>query len=121
MSGNRFLLDTNAIIHLLKFDQNLATNLQKASWIGISIIIEFLAFPKLDATDKAIFERFVSRIHIVGLEPKNRELLYKVIELRRLYKLKVPDAIVAATALVLKAVLVTQDDDFKKVQDLEIL
>lgn len=38
MSGNRYLLDTNAIIALLQKDSNLIQLLQDAEWSGISII-----------------------------------------------------------------------------------
>jgi len=44
MRGERYLLDTNAIIALLQGNQQLIQLLQDAEWIGISIIsqIEFL-------------------------------------------------------------------------------
>jgi len=47
MSGERYLLDTNAIVCLLRGDQALHQRLQRAEWVGISILsqIEFLAFP----------------------------------------------------------------------------
>ena len=46
MSGNRYLLDTNAIVALLQGNAQLVQLLQNADWIGISVIsqIEFLAF-----------------------------------------------------------------------------
>jgi len=37
MSGNRYVLDTNAIIALLQGNIQLVQLLQNASWIGISI------------------------------------------------------------------------------------
>ena len=47
MSGRNFILDTNAIVALLKGDSGIANILFDAEWIGISIIsyLEFLAFP----------------------------------------------------------------------------
>ncbi|MGK7871873.1 MAG: hypothetical protein AB4426_00675 [Xenococcaceae cyanobacterium] len=49
MSGERYLLDTNAIVALLKENSQLILLLQNADWIGISVIsqIEFLAFSGL--------------------------------------------------------------------------
>ena len=39
MSGNRYFLDTNAIIYLLKnTDNSLLTLLNSSEWVGISII-----------------------------------------------------------------------------------
>jgi tRNA(fMet)-specific endonuclease VapC len=53
MSGNnRYLLDTNAIVALLKGNAQLGQLLRDADWIGISVIsqIEFLAFSGLTDT-----------------------------------------------------------------------
>lgn len=46
MSGNRYLLDTNAIVALLQGNKRIIQLLLNANWIGISIIsqIEFLVF-----------------------------------------------------------------------------
>jgi len=54
MSGNRYVLDTNAIVALLQGNLQLVQLLQNASWIGISIIsqIEFLVFSGLTEADR---------------------------------------------------------------------
>ncbi|MFY7805843.1 MAG: hypothetical protein ACOVQ7_20735 [Limnoraphis robusta] len=38
MSGNRYLLDTNAIVALLQGTTQLVQLLRNADWIGISVI-----------------------------------------------------------------------------------
>lgn len=38
MSGERYLLDTNAIVALLQGNSQLIQLLQNADWIGISVI-----------------------------------------------------------------------------------
>lgn len=77
MSGRRLLLDTNAVVALLRGEGGLEASLRSAQWVGISII-------------------------------------------RRETKLKLPDAIVAATALARDAMLVTADGDFAKVASLRV-
>jgi len=54
MSGERCLLDTNAIVLLLRGDQALQQRLQQAEWVGISILshIEFLAFPNITERER---------------------------------------------------------------------
>ncbi|WP_225226050.1 hypothetical protein [Komarekiella delphini-convector] len=49
MNGNRYVLDTNAIVSLLQGSSQLIQLLQDADWIGVSVIsqIEFLAFSGL--------------------------------------------------------------------------
>jgi tRNA(fMet)-specific endonuclease VapC len=38
MSGNKFLLDTNAIIALLQGNNTVLNVLNEANWVGISVI-----------------------------------------------------------------------------------
>nr|WP_238718127.1 hypothetical protein [Petrachloros mirabilis] len=63
MNGNRYILDTNAIVALLQGNAQLLQLLQllqKADWIGISIIsrIEFLVFAGLTESDRQLFGNF---------------------------------------------------------------
>ncbi len=69
MSGNRYVLDTNAIVSLLQGNAQLIQLLQiqllqNADWVGISIIsqIEFLVFAGLSETDRQLFQEFLQRI-----------------------------------------------------------
>lgn len=62
MSGpnKRLLLDTNAVVSLLRGHGELLAVAKQAQWVGISIIteIEFLAFPDLTQDDAALFADF---------------------------------------------------------------
>jgi tRNA(fMet)-specific endonuclease VapC len=60
MSGERYLLDTNAIVALLRGDQSLQQRLRDAQWVGISILsqIEFLVFPEITPRDRQAFQQF---------------------------------------------------------------
>ncbi|MGL6344895.1 MAG: type II toxin-antitoxin system VapC family toxin [Waterburya sp.] len=111
MNGNRCLLDTNAIIALLKGDSSLIKLLQDANWLGISIIsqIEFLAFSGLTETDIELFRRFLQRVEVINLNDKNELLIEQVIIIRQQYRLKLPDAIIAAMAKQNSAKLITRD------------
>ena len=117
MSGERLLLDTNAIVCLLRGDQALQERLQQADWVGISILsaIEFLAFPGLSSNDRAIFEQFAGSIDVVGLDRSEQTLIDRIVNLRAQYRLKLPDAIIAATAVERGAVLITDDQQLQKV------
>ncbi|MEG4318161.1 MULTISPECIES: hypothetical protein [unclassified Microcoleus] len=54
MSGNRYVLDTNAIVALLQGNIQLRELLKDAEWLGVSVIsqIEFLVFPGLTQDDR---------------------------------------------------------------------
>jgi tRNA(fMet)-specific endonuclease VapC len=123
MSGPRFIFDTNAIVALLNGSSGLNDIVGSAKWIGISIInyLEFLAYTGLSPEDGALFTDFCSRIDVIGLKVEDAKLLDTTTRLRRDYRLKLPDAIIAATALTSEATLVTADDDFRRVSGLAVL
>ena len=71
--------------------------------------------------DKELFDSFISMITVFDLQTSNTALKNKIIEIRNTHGLKLPDAIIAATAIVNNAILVTADKDFKKVKELELM
>ena len=85
MSGNRYLLDTNAMIALLQKNSNLVRLLQNADWIGISVIsqIEFLAFSGLSEADLELFEGFLRRVEVISLSSQNKLLIDRIISIRQ--------------------------------------
>jgi predicted nucleic acid-binding protein len=123
MSGNRYLLDTNAIVALLQGSTQLIQLLQNADWIGISVIsqIEFLAFSGLGKNDRQLFQQFLQRVEVIGLVSIDTGLIEKIIEIRQQYRLKLPDAIIAAMAIQNSASLVTADQEFAKVTVLTVM
>ena len=60
-------------------------------------------------------------IDVYDLQSSNNTLKNKIIELRNTYRLKLPDAIIAASAIINNATLVTADSDFKKVKELQLM
>lgn len=122
MSGKlRFVLDTNAVVSLLNGNRELATRLEAAVYIGISVVtyLEFLAFDGLTDEDRENFKQFCSRVEIVPLT-HNDDLADKALTLRTQYRLKLPDAIIGATALCRKALIITNDSHFSGISSLTI-
>lgn len=122
MNG-KFLLDTNAIIALLNGHNNLAHQLQNAVWIGISVIseLEFLSFRHLSQNDIALFQAFKARIHVVNIESQDTVLTNSIISTRQNFNLKLPDAIIAASALENQASLLSNDVVFQRVPNITVL
>ena len=121
MNG-RFLLDTNAVVGLLKGNASLIQTLQAATWVGISFIteLEFLSFPGLCATDESLFQQFKSRVEVIDLQSSDDKLLTRIIEIRRSGKVKLPDAIIAAMTIESNATLLSQDVDFSRIALLSV-
>lgn len=123
MNGNRYLLDTNAIVALLQGNPQITRLLQNADWIGISVIsqIEFLAFSGLSQADRQLFQQFIQQVDIIGLTATESELIEKIIGMRQQYRLKLPDAVIAAMAIANSAGLVTADQEFTRVEILPVI
>jgi predicted nucleic acid-binding protein len=99
------VLDTNAILYFLggKLSHPLPTG---QYFISVISEMELLSYPLLDESALSKIEAFLSEITIISLSESVKKL---AIALRREHQLKLPDAIVAATALSLGATLVTND------------
>jgi len=118
MSGKlRALLDTNAVISLLAGNRDLSLRLEHAEYVGISIVtyLEFLAFDGLTDDDRDCFATFCKRVHVEPLTIDDNALLERALDLRSHYHLKLPDAIIGATALSRNALLITNDSHFSDI------
>lgn len=107
-----FLLDTNIVLGFLKahngithyFNNHL---LGKALSVSQITHMELLGFPSITQEEEKVIHEFLSFIIIL---PINDLIANKAINLRRNTKLKLPDAIIAATAIINEATLVTCDN-----------
>jgi len=84
--------------------------------VGISILsqIEFLAFPNLSENERRIFQEFSDGVEVVGLGRAERGLIDRIVSLRAQYRLKLPDAIIAGTAVERGATLITEGRRLRK-------
>jgi predicted nucleic acid-binding protein len=120
--GAEFLIDTNVVIASL--GNQLPTDgvefLKKLpSTISIITQIELLGWPGVTPETLTILESYIERSLVYPLTPS---IVDQCVKLRRIYKIKIPDAIIAATALVHNLTLLTRNiDDFKKIADLEMI
>ncbi len=119
MSG--YLLDTNSVIYFFNGEEPISKLIKEAeNSISISFItkIELLCFETENDITKEIAE-FISEIEVVYISD---EIIEKTINYRKTLKLKIPDAIVAATAKVKELTLVTADKSLsQKLKELAII
>lgn len=110
----RQLLDTNAALYHL--GGRLAAPLPAGEYL-VSVIteMELLSYPALDATSEKQIREFLNEVAVIGL---TQDVQARAIQLRRQEQLKLPDAIVAATALVFDAELLTNDKKLQRVPGL---
>ena len=99
------VLDTN--ISLYHLGGRLATPLPDGIFhISIITEIELLSYPSLSPSEAEQIRDFLSKLSIVGIDDSIKNT---TISLRKQYRLKLPDAIVAATTQSLNALLLTND------------
>jgi predicted nucleic acid-binding protein len=80
--------------------------------------LELLSYPAITPEAIAAIRAFLRECIIFDIQ---QEVKSHVIDLRRRYKFRLPDAIIAATSLFLQVPLLTADSDFMKVQELALL
>jgi predicted nucleic acid-binding protein len=51
----------------------------------------------------------------------NLEIKKKAIQIKQKYKIKLPDAIIAATSILYNLQFITSDTDFKNIKDLNLI
>lgn len=83
--GLKAVLDTNAIITLLKNEGNLSDILRNYSEIYVSVIggLELQSFQNINARDLVLMNSFLSQIIIVDLTHSNPQLLQEIIKKRK--------------------------------------
>lgn len=111
----RYLLDTNAVIYLV--NGCLASPLPEGKY-SISIIteIELLSFSGLPDEEEQRIRDLLLVLDRVQLSDTVRD---QTIRLRRENRLKIPDAIIAASALTQQAILLTNDQSFASIDGLD--
>jgi len=110
----RYLLDTNAVIYLLS--GRLVVPLPDGQY-SVSIIteIELLSFSGISAEEEQRIRDLLLLLDRVHLTDAVRD---ETIRLRRKNRLKLPDAIIAASALINDAVLLTNDQAYSSIDGL---
>ena len=123
MNGKRYFLDTNAIVQLLAGNQEVLHILSGAEYVATSVIcvLEFLAFPDLDEHDKKLFQTFIAQLDVYDLMIRDKPLTEKVLDLRRSRALKLPDAIIAASAKLTNSRLLTADKKLLGLADIDAM
>ena len=123
MIYHNLLLDTNIIIYYfngLVSDQRIDDILKKGFNISIITKIEFLSWQQL-YSDDLLREKALAFISHATVYELTDEIANATIQIRQQYKIKTPDAIIAATALVHGLDIATNNIDDFKYLDLDIL
>ena len=116
MNGKTLLLDTNAVIMLLDnekysrfLDDHFPNNVR---CIRVITQIELLSYPDITQEADELIRSFLTDIPIIAIEGG---IIEAAIQIRRSKPpIKLPDAVIAATAIDFDALLITNDVDLLK-------
>ena len=118
MSGIKLLADTNAFIYLLNGHPSLEPLLESTWLFSFITEIELLGKPDITASEiKKVKSLLAACIKVPYTEAINE----KAIMLKQRQKLKIPDAIIAATAIHQGIPLLTFDKDFTKIEEVDLV
>ncbi len=125
MGNERYLIDTNVAIEYVggllpeKAMKMLDGIIDDKFYFSVINKIELLGFSGISKNEEEIFQKFINAANVLGLY---EDVVNQTIFLRKKHKIKIPDAIIAATALVNNLVLLTRNTkDFKSIDNLKVV
>ena len=121
--AERYLTDSSAAIKYLNatFPEKgmvfLDKELNKERIISFVTEIELLSWNPPDILDISVYELFIKSAQIISIDDN---IIRETIAIRKSHNLKIPDAIIAATAIIHNFTLISDNDkDFGKVKRLK--
>ena len=120
----KYLIDSNVIVNYTseKFPEKamifLADVIDGIPNISVITKIETRSWRSAIIQEEESIKSFVNFSNIIALSDN---IVEKCIEIRRNHKVKTPDAIIAATAIVSDFTLLTSDSDFDRIPNLKII
>lgn len=121
--GKGYLIDSNAVIDfcngkLPNGGRELLFSIEQPE-ISVITHVELFGAKHIDSREEKSLEDFVS---IAKVHPLNLQVALKTIEIRKKVRMKLPDAAIAATALVHDLILVSRNiSDFKNIPALALI
>lgn len=118
MNGIDFLADTNFLIHFNQGNSIVEPFVDYNFAVSFITEIELLGAFSIPKIQRGQFKDLINDCFVIEMDYKIKT---KCIEIRNKYKLKIPDAIIAASAIVFNLPLITSDKEFEKVKELDLI
>lgn len=118
MNGDSLFVDTNILLYIINGDSIIKDQINnKSLYISFITEIELLCFQKISNDQDILIKSLLKDLIIIPYQEMFKE---KIIDLRKNYKLKIPDAIIAASAFCYDLPIITADKSFSKINDLTV-
>ncbi len=113
-----FLADTNFLIYLQEGKEFVEPFLIYDFAVSFISEIELLGFKNLTKQDEIALKKLLNDSFIINF---NEDIKQQTIRLKQKYSIKLPDAIIASTAIFYKIPLITSDKGFGKITEIELI
>ncbi|RZK00448.1 MAG: type II toxin-antitoxin system VapC family toxin [Flavobacterium sp.] len=113
-----FLADTNFLIYIHEGNKIVEPFLEYNFGVSFISEIELLAFPSISKSEESKLKSLLNDCFQIEWNAKIKQ---QTILLKREYKIKLPDAIIAATSLVYDTPLVSADKGFLQISKLDFV
>ena len=119
---DRYIIDSNVIVNYTseKYSKKamsfLADMIDEIPNISVITKIEVLSWHSDIIQEEENMKLFINSLRLISLSDS---IVEKCIEIRRNHKIKTPDAIIAATAIVNDFTLLTSDSDFDTISNIK--
>lgn len=118
MNGNKIILDTNIILYLLAGDKTIAAFLQgKQAYVSVITELELIGYPDIKPKEQQQIKAFLEECSIIDMNDGIKNIYAS---LRKIYRLKLGDAVIAATAISLDMPFISADKQFEQITDLQL-
>lgn len=118
MSGIDFVADTNILLYTLEGHSGIESLLHYSFAVSVISEIELLGKHEITSEEIRIITELLSDCSLIEL---NNPIKNRAIQLRQKQKIKLPDALIAATAIELQIPLVTADKRLERIEGLNCL
>jgi predicted nucleic acid-binding protein len=116
--ANYKLADTNFLINISQNNPIVDPFLDINICVSFVTEIELLGVFSINKMQKSNAQKMLNSCFIIEI---NLQIKKIAIDLKQKYKLKLPDAIIAATAIHLELPFISSDADFKPIKELDLI
>ena len=113
-----FLADTNFLINLHEGKPFIEPFIDYVSGISFISEIELLGHKNITKNEENALKQLLKDSYIFNF---NDDIKHQTILLKQKYSIKLPDAIIASTAIVFQIPLITSDKGFKQIEEIDLI
>ena len=118
MNGIEFFVDTNILIYQFENEKLNSFLNNKVLYCSFISELELLSKKELSPSEENKIKTLLKNLIVIDINNSIKEI---AVSIRKKYNIKLPDAIIAATAKYLSLPLLTADKYLEKIDDIDVV